>query len=253
MFSIYTSIYNLSLGFIDYKAAVDNFSSFADEVCISTSSKCTDNTIKLLKDYIKDNNKVKLIITDLDLNTFDFDGKIKDAALKACTQKYCILLDGDERLRLKDKDSWIKFANLLGESNTFDAFMIPVIDLYNSEHEYKSISRKWYLHKNSENIHRGIVNFAKRDNNTIYHGKSDTCELLTENGDLVKTASIEQTLTVEEIIDGDLPKVFHLGWLDKENRLKSNKFWQSIWNLRAGFEVTDKIKVHLQIFFHRAC
>jgi len=239
-FSIYTSLYNLSGGFIDYNAALDNFCSFAEEVVVGTTTDSKGNTIELLQEYQKSNSKVKLAITDFKLDTAEFDGQIKNAALKLCTKKFCILLDGDERLVISDKNKWIELANKL-ESSSFEAVMIPVIDLFNSEKEYKSIGRKWYLHRNNPTFTRGIVNFAKKQDGNLDHSKSDTCELLNEDGNLVKAALIEQTLTVEEIKDKDVPYILHYGYLDKENRLKSNKFWQPIWNKRAGEEVTDII------------
>lgn len=239
-FSIYTSLYNLSGGFIDYKSALDNFCGFAEEVIIGTTTDSQDNTIELLQEYQKLNPKVKLAITDFKLDTAEFDGQIKNAALKLSTKKFSILLDGDERIVLSDRNRWEELANRLDNSN-LEAVMIPVIDLFNSEKEYKSIGRKWYLHKNNPTFTRGVVKFARKEGGNIDHSKSDTCELLNEDGNLVKSALIEQTLTVEEIQDKDIPYVLHLGYLNKENRLKSNKFWQPVWNKRAGEEVTDII------------
>lgn len=245
MFSIYSSIYRLSGGFIDYISALDNFCTFADEVVVSTTTDSKDNTIKLLQNYALKNPKVKLVITDLKLDSAYFDGELKDAALKQCTQQYCILLDADERLQINDKMKWVRFAEYLSLNEEYDALFIPVIDLFNNDRCYKSIGFKWYLSKNKSNIGRGIVNFAKKDDGTIFVDKSDSTELIyRDSGNLVKS----QYLISPNLSDGDklqyikqLPLVYHLGWLNKDSRLLSNAFWQGIWNKRAGHEVTNII------------
>jgi hypothetical protein len=238
-FSIYTAIYNLENSFIDWRGAIDNFLDFAEEVSICTLKKDIDILYKYLSDHIKA-KKIKIsICEDNILETMDFDGVMKNKALKKCTQKFCILLDGDERVNKKDKSRWKKAAESLSNSE-YDAFLIPVIDLYNTSSEYKSIGMKWYLAKNLTNLNRGIVGFAK-NGNKIDISKSDTTELIYNDGMLVRSVPIHRDgLTINAVKELGI-KVWHLGWLDKEKRLKANAFWQSVWNNRAGREVTDII------------
>lgn len=241
MFSIYTSLYNLSNGFIDWKDALDNFTSFAEEVVIATFLGDVGSS-QLLEDYRKDNPKCKIVYSKLLGDELDFDGQLKNLALKFCTQPFCILLDGDERIDIKDKPQWENISRSLKTSNV-DAVLLPVIDLFHSDKEYKSLSQKWYLHKNLPNLNRGIVNFAKKDNDKIDHTKSDTCELIYDNGELCKSISIfyPDYPKLSIIKFQNYPKIWHLGWLDKEKRLKSNTFWQPVWNNRAGEEVKNII------------
>lgn len=234
MFSIYTTLYRLDNGFIDWREALKNFSNFADEVCVSTLNGVDAD---ILENYAKDNPKIKIVNCSYNLKSIDFDGKLKNAALSLCTQPYCILLDGDERISPNSKNVWRYWAKEL-EKTKYDAFLIPVIDLFNSEKEYKSIGLKWYLHRNDERLRRGIVNFAKRGDK-IDINASDTCELIHDDGDLCHSISIASP-TIRGIKEIGI-NIWHLGWLDKEKRLKSNDFWQPVWDNRAGKEVTNII------------
>lgn len=234
MFSIYTTLYRLDNGFIDWRAALDNFVSFADEVCVSTIN---GPDTPILEDYVKANPKIKLVVTNYDLKSIDFDGKLKNSALKLCTQPYCILLDGDERIDPKSKNVWAYWAREL-DKTSLDSFLIPVIDLYHTDQEYKSIGTKWYLHKNNPKLSRGVVNFARRGPK-IDITKSDTCELLRDDGDLCHFVSLCSP-TLQGIKEIGI-NVWHLGWLDQDKRLKSNAFWQPVWNNRSGSEVTNII------------
>lgn len=240
MISVYSSAYNLSSQMFDWESAIQRFSDFADEVCVSTNS---NYDYALLLNRFKRDKKVKIINTDISFDDYAFDGKLKNAALQACTEDFCILLDLDEFISIKDKEKWIKWAKILGNQPNFDALLIPVIDLYNSEKEYKSLGQKWYMHKNLPSLQRGIVNFAKKDDGKIDHTKSDTCELIYDNGELCKSISIfypDYPNLSRLKLDNSI-YVWHTGWLDKQKRLMSNSFWQKTWNNRAGFEVKNII------------
>ena len=63
---------------------------------------------------------------------------------------------------------------------------IPVVDLCKGEDYYKSIGFKWYMHK--QGLKRGVWPYAKLNNGKIDVNKSDTCELLDEDDNLVQTA-----------------------------------------------------------------
>lgn len=242
MFSLYTSCFNVENGLFDWKKSLDIFSDFAEEVVIGTTSLSIDNSCHLLKEYAKTKTNVKVVVTDFSLDDLAFDGKIKNAALKECTKPFCILLDLDEMPRQADKNNWINLARYLDNSD-YDAFFIPVIDLFNTEREYKSLGQKWYLHKNSPDLCRGVVDFAWTDNtrNKIDIRKSDTCELIHKDGSLCNAASIVGRLTIPAINDLGA-KVFHLGWLDKQKRLQANAFWSDVWSNRAGYKVNDIIQ-----------
>jgi hypothetical protein len=241
MFSIYTSLYNLDNGFIDWKSAISNHSCFADELVIATLPKDFPILHEHIQNFLIERHKVKLInCEEISLDDPFFDGKIKNEALKYCTQPYCILLDGDERIDIKDKDRWIAAANFLSRSH-YDAFLLPVIDVFNTDKEYKSIGLKWYLSKNLPNLNRGIVNFAKKEDGSIDIDKSDSTELIYSDGSLVKSVPIHSgSLNINSVRELGI-KIWHLGWLDNKKRLSSNAFWQDIWDARAKRKITNII------------
>ena len=251
MISIYTSLYNLSNNLFNWQEALENFSSLADEVSIGTSAWCLDDTVEILKEYKKTNPKIKVVVTDFDFDNYAFDGLIKNAALGECTEPFCMLLDADERVRTKDREKFHKLCGILKESPS-DAIFIPVIDLFNTERQYKSVGQKWYLSKNNPNIGRGIVNFAKLDNGKINHTASDTCELIyRHDNSLVKSEYLVhpgfiEDVKIEMIKRLNCPVIYHLGWLDKQKRIGQSSFWESVWSNRAGFKV-DVIKTEEEL------
>lgn len=247
MFSIYNSSFNLIKMNFNYQEMLDNYCRFAEEVVISinTSDDDTYNALRIYANY-KNYSNLKLVHSSFDYNDPFFDGKIKNNALKYCTQPFCILLDADERIRANQKNEWIKYAKLLGEDKDCDAIFIPVIDLFHSKRHYRNLAAKWYLHKNHINIERGVVDFAKLANNKIDITKSDTCEALI-NGRLVKTKYIvhpglNNYTKLCLIKEQNLPIIYHLGWLDKQQRMKQLNFWGPVWQNRAKKENIDIIK-----------
>jgi hypothetical protein len=242
MFSIYTSLYRISEPncFIDWKSALDNFSDFSNQIVVATFQDNSED-IEVLENYSRTNKKIKIVTVDTDVSDPFFDGKLKNGALKECNEEFCILCDGDERLRILDKPNWEKAAQYLRQLDNIDAFFIPVIDLFNTEREFRSLGQKWYLHKNLPNLNRGVVGFAKTQNNTINPNLSDSCELIYDDNTLCRTMSLVNTLNIKEIHDLGM-KIFHLGWLDKYKRLLANQFWGNIWDARAGYKVNNIIQ-----------
>ena len=247
MFSIYNSSFNLiKMGF-NYQEMLDNYCSFAEEVVISINTS-EDGTYEALKEYSekKEYKNLKLITSAFNYNDPFFDGKIKNNALKYCTRQFCILLDADERIRVSQKKEWIKYANFLKEDKEADALFIPVIDLFYKENYAMNIGCKWYLHKNFIGIERGVVDFAKISDNQIDINKSDSCEAI-KNGKLIKTKYLYSPLLEKKeklslIKTMNLPLVYHLGWLNKEQRMEQIKFWTPIWRNRAKKEDINIIK-----------
>src|ERR1035441_1950975 len=115
MFSLYSSAFNLKNSGLDWKNAIDNFCAFARQVVVAVNDNESD---ALLNDYKKSQgmrlDNLKLVQTFYDIQKdIAADGKMKNAALRECTEKLCIGLDLDERVRLRDKKSWEHFGDLI--------------------------------------------------------------------------------------------------------------------------------------------
>lgn len=241
-YSIYTSCFNIEKNNFNYwKYTLPKWINFINngdngEIIIAINNS-EDNTFKILTNFIKNFNCIKIVQTDFQYEDYAFDGKIKNSALQETTNQICIGLDLDEYLS-PNKDSWDQIAKQFLYSE-YDSVFIPVIDLCKDKNSYKSIGCKWYMHK--PDLFRGIWNGAKLNNGKIDIKKSDTCELLDKSGNLCSTAHLVRDLSINSIKENNIPFIIHLGWLDWENRKNQNNMWQSVWSNRAGYEVDDII------------
>lgn len=243
MFSIYTTAFLVNQNQFDFSDAITNFCHFAGqdgEVKVAVPISDTDNTYESLQKWKRDNAGLSSNLEIFYANAFkadpDFDGKLKNFALQSCVGPLCIGIDLDERLCFWQRDRWIQLGNTLLES-PYDAAFIPSIDLYQDFQHYKEINHKWYLHKRLGTF-RGVVNFARLENGHHDIDKSDGCELINANGDLVKAVLLCQDYTPSFLQKNQIPFVYHLGHVDIENRLLRNRnFWKEHWTVEAGKDV----------------
>ena len=234
--SVYTSLFNYDKGLFDLVDAFDNWSNYANEIVVSTFEdqhdeimfECIDAASQVKKDF-----NLKIVSTkDTDLNDPLFDGKLKDLALKNCSSEIVIQQDADERIGGLKK-YWLEISkNLLQVLFPVSVF-IPVIDLYKDYKHYKSLSYKWYIHTKRE-TNRGVVNFARREDGTVDVDKSDSCELINDNGDLIPSTTDHRFVNTNDV---NFPHVIHLGYVDLNNRCKNNKFREKCWTNLNGSEI----------------
>lgn len=239
MISIYSSAFNLIKNNFDYFFSINKFCSFADEVVISVNSS-QDDTLDTLIMLTKKYSNLIIVPTNVPYSDPLLDGKVKNLALQNTTQPIKIGLDMDEYIPLWQKNIWYYLASLLLSDKNFLCYMIPSINLYGDCYHYSSITPKWYMHKSG--LFRGPVNFAKIENGYIDTNKSDTCELIDPNGNLVPSK-----MTPADIIhlrSSRLPFVVHTGYLSFSDRLlRNNNFWKNHWLVESGGK-EPKHKVH---------
>lgn len=232
MISIYTSCFNIEKNnFHHWKYTIPKWLEFinSDDEIVIAVNRSDDDTLKLIRQF-----PVKIIRTEFDYNDYAFDGKIKNAALQECENHLCVGLDLDE-VPSKNRDRWVVFGNGLLHSS-LDFILIPVVDLCKSEKTAKGIGCKWYIHKRG--LYRGVWNGAKLANGKIDIDKSDTCELIDKNGNLVRGGRV-CSLNSQSIKNIDSPYVIHYGWLNWEDRQNQNEFWKPVWENRKGGEVLN--------------
>jgi hypothetical protein len=231
MITIYSSAFNLIINNFDYKLAIDNFCNIADEVVICVNSS-KDDTLETLQNISYSN--LKIISSNISYEDPLLDGKIKNTALQNTSYLFPIKigLDMDEYIPLWQKSIWISLAQQLMQDDCA-CYMIPSLNLYKDIDHYFSIKPKWYMHKNG--LFRGVVNFAKKDNGFVDTNKSDTCELIDSNGNLVYSKMIPYD--IEALRTNRLPFVVHTGYLSLDNRLLRNQnFWKQHWFTESGGE-----------------
>ena len=237
-FSSYTSAFNLiKMGF-DWQNSILNYSQFMDEVVLAINTS-EDGTFESVSKFLEEKGISNVILCQcaFDYSDLAFDGKIKNFALQHTSGDIKISCDIDERFPLYQKDLWRRAGNHLLSQREISAFLIPSINLCGDIYHYKDIGYKWYMHK--DELYRGIVNFAKKQDGKIDTDRSDTCELIDANGNLVQTLKFDNS--IEGLREGQIPYVFHYWAVDKDQRIKQNEFWQPVWSNRAGKEVNNKI------------
>lgn len=242
-FSIYCAGYNLIKNSFDIDESLRNFCSFADEVVLATTVFTEDESIELLKSKLKEYPNLRLVITDFSFDNYAFDGLIKNAALQETSKKFKICLDLDERIPLYQKDLWEECSKVLDEKGV-DSFLIPSINLCGDVKHYKDIGYKWYLHKSG--LKRGIVSFAKLDNGKIDIKRSDTCELLLPNDELVSNI-LRFPNSIEQLYSNRIPFIFHLWGVNIKQRIIQNKFWKPVWENRSGAPIDNVLENELDI------
>jgi hypothetical protein len=240
--SIYTSLFNYSIDKFDLLGSFKNWSKYADEIVIATFEDQVKEVAHEAGMAYFNLNKIDLKIQtvscpDTSLDDPLFDGKLKNAALQACSNEFVIQQDMDERIG-GETEQWNYLISYLSNLKPPYSVMIPVIDLYKDYNHYKSIGGKWYLHF-KEGSSRGPVNFAKREDGSLDINKSDSCELIDENGNLIPylvDSRFSQPFVNKEAesLDISMPHVIHLGYLDLTKRAEHNKFRKKCWEAMDG-------------------
>lgn len=238
MISIYSSAFNLIKNNFDYELSIQNFVKFADEVVIAVNTS-EDDTLEKVRRLESLYNNLKIIDCDYSYTDPLLDGKIKNFALQNTTQDIKVSLDMDEYIPEWQKAMWFKLSlDLINDSAR--CYMIPSINLYKDNDHYFSITSKWYLHKSG--LFRGAVNFAKNIDGTIDTSKSDSCELLDNNGNLASFKMLPNT--IEDLRTNFHPFVIHTGYKSLQNRVLRNKnFWINHWKIESG-GIAPLHKVH---------
>lgn len=241
MFSIYTSAFNLIKNKFAYRETLENFSSFANEVCVAVNTS-EDGTLEELQNYADENYKVKIIPCDISYDDPWLDGKVKDVALQATTKELKIGLDMDERLPLWQRDMWLQLGSQF-QATKIDALFIHTLNLWGDVRSVQSDLQelykfKWYLHKGG--FHRGPVNFGRKSDGTIDITKSDSCELIDKDGNLAQAYPVTAKNENGEMFLDSLkttPFVYHLGYANFQERdLRNKNFWDKHWQVECGKE-----------------
>ena len=239
--SIYTSLFNYDSDKFDLFGAFKNWSQYADEIVIATFEDQVKDLLVIVESEMLGLLNIPefqiVSCTDTSLDDPLFDGKLKNAALQACSNEFVIQQDMDERIG-GDIEQWNTLKYVLKNRQAPLAAMVPVIDLYKDYNHYKGVGGKWYLHL-KKGSNRGPVNFAKREDGSLDINKSDSCELIDELGNLVPyfvDSRFAEPFTNKEveIFNLSMPHIIHLGYLDLTKRAEHNKFRKKCWEAMEG-------------------
>ncbi len=239
--SCYISAFNLIQNGFDYETALRRALAFFDEVVVAVNTS-TDSTFVALQsfaDQIEHVGKLKVVQTDIPYTDITFDGRVKDAALQACTGDVMVQMDLDEFVPLAQRDLWRRIAAQLLAAPV-DCFMIPTVDLWGSMDTVRAdapIGLKFRMHKRG--LHRGVWKQAWRNGRTTFDtSMSDSCELLTAQDDLARAVAVVPQGALHPACTQSLngyPFTVHTGYVSFDQRIKVNKaIWAHHWELRSG-------------------
>jgi hypothetical protein len=236
MISLYTTIFNIDKIEEDLDEVFSNWLYYVDEIVIATfrweHEKVRD---KVVKSKFYRSKKIGVISRHLEIQTDVYwEGKLKNAALQNCRNDIALQCDLDERIS-GSKEHLETCCKAILDNNFPCSIMLPTIDLYEDLDHYTNIGHKWYLHRR-QGTYRGSVNWARKDNGDLDAEKSDTCELINEQGELIPCVGKVDFYKQN-------PKIIHLGYLDLEKRNKVNEFWGKIWNHRHSGEYDASYKM----------
>jgi len=245
--SAYVSAFNLLQNGFDYEDALTDMIAFFDEVvvAVNTSEDGTLAALQALAAAPESVGKLRVISTSFRYDDVTFDGAVKNAALQACTQedaanRVYIQMDMDEIAPLSQRALWRVVAQQLLADPYTQCYMFPSVDLWSSMDTIradKSIGLKFRMHKSG--LSRGVWKHAwvipgKRFDTS----RSDSCELLTPEGDLACAVAVTPFNPITPAVIGllrDYPHTLHTGYVSYEQRVRvNNAIWAAHWPLRSG-------------------
>lgn len=240
--SIYSTLFNYKTNKFNVDEHLSNFSVWADEVVVATIED-EDDTYGFLFRKVESFPKLRIIKSSIQRFTPTFDGALKNEALQACHGDILLQLDFDEKMSTHNLNYWDRLAEIVLESETFQAAFVPSVNLYLDQNNFSSFTSKWYLHKRG--LFRGVVDFARNQDGTHDTNKSDSCELIDKDGKLVpsfmyfdESMFANKHLAANFLRDQSLPYIIHYGWIDLNRRVEINRnFWRKQWGAEAGREV----------------
>ncbi len=242
-YSLYSSAFNVIDNQFDYESHIDNFCEFIkdDGEVVIMINKSVDDSYERIRALKSKYSNLVVFGSNVSYDDPGMDGQIKNLALQETEETPIkIHMDLDELLVLSQRPAFEAVCSSLLNSN-YQAAMVPVINLYKDLYHYKDIGFKWRIHK--EGLYRGVVNFAKNPDGTHDITKSDGCELIDSNGNLVNSAylidpSYSDVNKLDFIRQYDVPYILHCGLIDLKKKVIRNKnFWANHWKVESGRDV----------------
>lgn len=236
--SVYSTAWAIISKSFDFKGALDNWATFADEISIAVPNSDTDDSAGVIIAYAKEKSyNVVITRTDFPLDGSDSFayGKTENAALQACTGDLLVQQNLDERT-VVSRNRLEELGVYLQNQPNVKAFWVPTIDLYGSYQRcLPRPNKKWYIH--GKGLYRGAVRFAIKDNGKPDYNSTSTDELLSNDGDLVPTIALTQDISFQALkpyVEAGWPLVYHVGYLSFQERLDRSIWWKQFWEVATS-------------------
>lgn len=235
--SIYSTGWSITSKAFDYKGALDNWFTFADEVCVAVPMSDADDSAGAILAYAAEHGyNVRVTRPSFDFATDPFAyGKTENAALQHCTGDLMVQQNLDERMRV-ERRRLEELHGVLSSRYDVSAFWVPNIDLYGSMDTYIApVKTKWMVHR--PGLFRGACREGIKPDGRPDYNKTSSDELLDMMGNLVSTVALTPDLTVEGLkpyVAAGWPITFHLGYVSFGERIERSRWWKAHWERATG-------------------
>lgn len=242
--SVYSSAWNVNRYSFDFKGALDNWVTFAQEISLAIPLRDEDNTFGTIEAYAKERGyPVVFTRTGFPLDGSDSFayGRTENAALQACTGDILCQSNLDERMAVSQQRIEEMHAYLQSHP-TVGAFFVPTIDLYGSYQRAAKVGQKWYWHR--PGLFRGAVRSGIKADGRPDYNKTSSDELVSITGDLVPTVPLCQDLSIEGLrayVAAGWPISYHLGYFDLKSRADRAKWWGQFWVTATGGDTNTHV------------
>jgi len=187
-FGAYAIAYNLINSNYPWKECIRNALTFCNEFYILECNSSDETYQEIYKEFSNEPNIIlKRSEYEWDMNDKTIVGCRKQEARKMVQTDYCVYLDFDEILQVKDRGT---LFDMILNNPTADVFALPYFTFFGTPHQIANFKDaenfwRWKIFRNLPHIGHGIHGAARKydEDGKLYMDKtiSDGCEIININ------------------------------------------------------------------------
>lgn len=276
-FGAYLILYNAERSAYPWRETITSALSFCDKVYV-LECRSDDDTAKELESFREtlEDEKERLVINtaekEWDMDDMAIVGNRKQEARSKVTEDWCVYLDADEILEVKNRADLVDL--ILHNHHLGHVFSVPYITFFGSPYtigNFKDCENfwRWKIFRNLDAIGHGVHKNARKydEDGCMYFDKADSdgCELINietldimpsimfmpgeygQAGQVYTEQHPDHPITKAQIGDiftrtmNDFPVVcYHYGWIDFEAKANNAlHYWTKTKAFRTGIEHSE--------------
>lgn len=267
-FGAYVVLHNAESNGYPWRECIKNALTFCDKVYILEVDS-TPEDVKAIYDEFHNvpNVVMKRLEGVWDMDNMAIVGQMKQAARQLVKEDYCIYLDSDEILQVKNKEILV---DLILNNTGVDVFSLPYITFFGSPYQVAFFQNmenwwRWKIFRNLPHIGHGVHGAARKydENGKMYMDKSisDGCELINMQTlevmqsllfmppGYIQAGQAYMALNPDETVQSKITTIFsevlndfpiiclHYGWVDFLKKATNGvKYWTKTKAFKTGVE-----------------
>ena len=268
-------LHNAETNGYPWRECIRNALTFCDKVYILEVDSSEEDINAIYEEFGNESDN-RIVLQhgkgEWDMDDIAIVGKMKQKAREMVQEDYCVYLDSDEILVVKDKSA---LMDLVLHNSHADVFAVPYVTFFGNPYQIANFADaenfwRWKIFRNKSHIGHGVHGTARQydEDGKMYMDKkvSDGCEIINlqtleimpsvmfmpqhymEAGNMYRQVpqkleekSIVTTMFSETI--NDFPIIcMHYGWINFEEKAKNAiKYWTKTKAFKTGVE-------HSQLF-----